>query len=69
MALDEELLDILVCPACKGELDYFEEENFLLCPACSLKYPIRSDIPVMLEEEAEEVAEETLDSLTAGGDG
>ena len=66
MALDEELLEILVCPACKGELNYFEEENFLLCPECRLKYPVRSDIPVMLEDEAEEITADRLESLLSG---
>ncbi len=66
MALDEELLEILVCPACKGELDYFENENFLLCPACRLQYPIRTGIPVMLEDEAEKISEEELENLTGG---
>ncbi|MGM0380633.1 MAG: Trm112 family protein [bacterium] len=65
MALDEELLEILVCPACREDLIYFEEEEFLLCPDCRLKYSIRSDIPVMLEDEAEEISEEEVENLTS----
>ena len=53
MALDKGLLDILVCPKCKGELDYREEELKLVCQACKLAYRIEDDIPVMLIDEAE----------------
>lgn len=53
MALDEELLDILVCPECKGELEYREEDEELLCHECRLRYGIDDGIPVMLVEEAE----------------
>ena len=52
MALDKKLLSILVCPLCKGKLDYDKEEDELICRADSLAYPIRDDIPVMLESEA-----------------
>lgn len=52
MSLAPELLAILVCPKCKGELEYRPEENELVCPACRLAYPIEDDIPVMLIEEA-----------------
>ena len=52
MALDKKLLSILVCPLCKGKLDYDKEESELICRADSLAYPIRDDIPVMLESEA-----------------
>ncbi len=52
MALDKELLEILVCPKCKGELDYKEQENRLICHACKLAYRIEDDIPVMLIDEA-----------------
>ena len=63
MSLDSELLNLLVCPKTKQPLIYFEEENFLLAPEARLKYPIRDDIPVMLEEEAEVLDQETLDTL------
>ena len=50
--MDKELLDILVCPKCKGELDYSEEEQKLTCMPCKLKYDIKNGIPVMLIDEA-----------------
>ena len=52
MALNKELLDILVCPECKGDLELTQEEDGLICRACALVYPIRDEIPVMLVEEA-----------------
>lgn len=55
MALDEELLEILVCPDCKRELVYAQEEEFLLCDSCDLKFKIEDEIPVMLLDEAEEI--------------
>lgn len=50
--MDKKLLEILVCPLCKGPLDYKKEEQELHCRPCKLAYPIRDDIPIMLEEEA-----------------
>lgn len=55
MALTKELLDILVCPKCKGDLTLQDDGSGLVCPPCRLKYPIRDDIPVMLVEEAEKL--------------
>ena len=52
MALDNKLLGILVCPLCKGSLEYNREANELICNIDGLAYPIRDDIPVMLESEA-----------------
>lgn len=51
--LDQKLLEILVCPKCKGELEYKPEEEALLCHACRLRYRVEDDIPVMLIDEAE----------------
>ena len=51
--LDKELLEILACPKCKGDLDYKPEEDQLICNACRLKYRIEDDIPIMLIDEAE----------------
>ena len=48
--IPEELMDILVCPACRGELR--EDDSELLCTRCGLRYPIRDGIPIMLVEEA-----------------
>ncbi len=50
--MDTKLLDILVCPVCKGPLVYRKAEQELLCKADRLAYPIRDGIPVMLKDEA-----------------
>jgi len=50
--VDKKLLDILACPVCKGELNYDKEHNELICNKDKLAFPIRDDIPVMLESEA-----------------
>ena len=50
--MDKKLLDILACPVCKGPLVYDQEAGELICKPDRLAYPIRNDIPVMLEEEA-----------------
>ncbi len=53
MAISDELLKILACPKCKGSLDVWQgDDDGLLCRACSLVYPVRDDIPVMLIDEA-----------------
>lgn len=52
MAVSQELLDILVCPKCKGEIHLNDEKNGLICESCKLLYEIRDDIPVMLIDEA-----------------
>lgn len=57
MELDAKLLEQLVCPQCKGKLDYEIEEEVLICGECKLAYPIRDGIPVMLVEEAVAVKE------------
>lgn len=53
--MDKKLLDILVCPLCKGPLYYHKAAAELICRADRLAYPIRDDIPVMLAEEAREL--------------
>lgn len=53
--MDAKLLEILVCPLCKGPLVYRKAEGELICKADKLAYPIRDGIPVMLEEEAREL--------------
>jgi uncharacterized protein YbaR (Trm112 family) len=53
--MDKKLLDILVCPLCKGPLVYRKDANELLCKPCRLAYPIRDEIPVMLEDEARQI--------------
>jgi uncharacterized protein len=52
MTLSQELLAILVCPKCKGDLEYRPAEAVLQCAACRLRYPVRDDIPIMLIDEA-----------------
>ncbi len=52
MTVDKELLDILACPKCKGDIQLKDEGDGLICNACNLIYPIRDDIPVMLIDEA-----------------
>lgn len=54
--MDKKLLEILVCPLCKGPLIYQKEAQELICRGDRLAYPIRDDIPVMLEDEARELA-------------
>ncbi len=54
--MDAKLLDILVCPICKSALQFHESDNELICKADRLAFPIRDDIPVMLETEARELA-------------
>ena len=58
--MDKKLLDILVCPLCKGPLVYDAKKAELICKADRLAYPIRDDIPVMLEDEARQMAQEEL---------
>ena len=50
--IDKELLERLVCPQCKGELTFEKSPEELHCSKCSLAYPVRDDIPVMLVDEA-----------------
>lgn len=50
--MDSKLIQILVCPVCKGPLVYKKAEQELICKPCRLAYAVKDDIPVMLEEEA-----------------
>ena len=54
--MDSRLLDILVCPICKGPLVYRAPQGELICKADRLAFPVRDDIPVMLEDEARKLA-------------
>ncbi len=56
--MDTKLLEILACPVCKGPLLYKKENNELICKVDRLAYPIRDDIPVMLEDEARRLGAE-----------
>mgnify|MGYP000621436321 CR=1 FL=1 len=61
--MDPELLDILVCPVTKAPLILDRENDELLCKASALAYPIRDDIPVLLEQEARQMSDEELRRL------
>jgi hypothetical protein len=52
MPIDKELLNILACPKCKGDIHLTETKDGLVCDACQLLYPIKEGIPNMLIEEA-----------------
>jgi len=53
--MDKKLLEILVCPLCKGKLTYQKSANELICKVDRLAFPINDGIPVMLVEEAREL--------------
>ncbi len=57
MALSKELLDILACPKCKGPVELDRDGKALICQACKLSYRVENDIPVMLIDEAEPIAD------------
>ena len=57
MALNQELLDILACPKCKGDIHLSDTGDGLICDSCKLIYEIRDDIPVMLIDEAKPLDE------------
>ena len=57
MKLAQEFLAILVCPQCKGELQSMDEERYLVCRSCRLKYPVIDRIPLMLIVEAKPLDE------------
>lgn len=59
--MDKKLLDILVCPVCRGKLIYKQDE--LICVFDRLAFPIRAQIPVMLENEARKISLEEKDAL------
>jgi uncharacterized protein YbaR (Trm112 family) len=52
MAIRKELLEILICPVCKGDLDLKQDESGLKCRECKRVYPIRDDLPIMLKDQA-----------------
>lgn len=62
--MDGKLLEILVCPLCKGKLIYRKQEQELICKGDRLAFPIRDDIPVMLADEARKVSLEEYDALS-----
>lgn len=56
VTVDPELLEILVCPNDRGEVEYLEDQGVIVCRECKYRYPVRDDIPVMLIDEAEKPA-------------
>jgi uncharacterized protein YbaR (Trm112 family) len=52
MTLSRQLLEILACPKCKGEIAFDESQKQIVCHACQMAFPIRDDIPIMLIDEA-----------------
>lgn len=62
--VDKKLLDILVCPICKSSLIYNKAAQELICKPDRLAFPIRDDIPVMLEDDARELSHEEVEALS-----
>ena len=54
--MDPRLLEILVCPACKGKLAFDKSAQELVCAPCQLAYPVRDGIPIMMQDEARSLA-------------
>lgn len=61
MAINKDLLEILVCPKCKGDIRLTKDETGLVCDACKLLYPIEDDIPVMLIDEAKDISSTSVE--------
>jgi uncharacterized protein YbaR (Trm112 family) len=61
--MDKKLLDILACPLCKSSLLYDKDKQELICKADNLAFPVRDEIPVMLEDEARELSYEESAAL------
>ena len=51
--IDTKLMEILACPACKGDVEYLAREEIIRCIECGKVYPVKEGIPIMLVEEAE----------------
>lgn len=62
--MDKRLLDILACPLCKGQVIYEKDKQELICKFDRLAYPIRDEIPVMLEKEARKLSLDEYDRLS-----
>jgi len=56
--IKQELVEILACPQCKGPVELNQEQSGLLCRSCSLLFPIRDDIPIMLIDEAQPLSQD-----------
>ena len=53
--IKKELLDVLACPKCKGDIRVSKDEKYIVCDSCKLLYEIKEEIPVMLVDEAKQV--------------
>ncbi|KUG23460.1 protein ycar in kdo2-lipid a biosynthesis cluster [hydrocarbon metagenome] len=56
MPLNKKLLEILICPQCRGKVRYDEKQNGIICDRCKLLYEVKDDIPVLLVEEAKKIS-------------
>ena len=61
--MDNKLLEILACPACKSGLQYLQQQQELVCIPCRLAYTVRDDIPIMLIDQARKMSSDETDSL------
>jgi len=59
--LDKKILDFIVCPQCKSDLEL--DGEFLICKTCNVKYPIKNDIPILLIEEAVKINGDTSSGI------
>ncbi len=69
MRIDDDLLAILACPACRSPLTVDEAQDELVCTGCALAYPVRDDIPVLLVDEARRPPGDTAGEGTVPADG
>lgn len=67
--LSEELLAILACPKCKGDIEWREKQQLIVCVRCGLGYPVRDGIPVMLIDEALQLGGNTTEDTTERQEG
>jgi len=58
MSINKKLLEILICPQCRGKVRFDENANAIICDRCKLGYEVKDDIPVMLAEEARKISDE-----------
>lgn len=62
IAMDKKILDILVCPVTKGSLIYDKKNQELISKSAKLAYPIKNDIPVMLEDDARQLSDAEIET-------
>lgn len=61
--MDKKLLDILVCPVCKGPIRYDKGKDELICRADRLAFPVKDNIPHMVEDDARQISEQEYEAL------